>query len=368
MRNGKTGLEVLEKPSPLDAEVALVQSDRKSDLERADVVPVLPRNRAGFAVALHLLDIELRYNERAGKPEFRHGDEEWSEFTERKESVLFEEIAARFNATTSRGDAPLRFKGQDRTDAVNSLLDDECIDPFEEWIQALPKWDGENRLSFLLSDLFGADKNPLVEWASRYPFLGAVWRTFRPGTKLDEVPVLIGPQGIGKSTVLDLAFPPDTEWFTDDLDLSAYRKERAETLQGRVIVEVSEMAGATRAELRSLKGFLSRRNDGGVRLAYRRNPESMPRRCVIIGTTNDIEPLPNDPSGNRRFVPIVLAKGNPKTIRTYMEKHREQLWAEALNLYRQGYEAWLPQQMLPMVPRPSCRPTTTSRRTKSPLT
>ena len=61
MRNGKTGLEVLEKPSPLDAEVALVQSDRKSDLERADVVPVLPRNRAGFAVALHLLDIELRY-------------------------------------------------------------------------------------------------------------------------------------------------------------------------------------------------------------------------------------------------------------------------------------------------------------------
>ena len=260
MRNGKTGLEVLEKPSPLDAEVALVQSDRKSDLERADVVPVLPRNRAGFAVALHLLDIELRYNERAGKPEFRHGDEEWSEFTERKESVLFEEIAARFNATTSRGDAPLRFKGQDRTDAVNSLLDDECIDPFEEWIQALPKV-GRRESSFLFAQrpIRSRQKSTGRNGPAATPFSEPSGARFDQGRNSTKCRSLIGPQGIGKSTVLDLAFPPDTEWFTDDLDLSAYRKERAETLQGRVIVEVSEMAGATRAELRSLKGFLSRR-------------------------------------------------------------------------------------------------------------
>ena len=131
--------------------------------------------------------------------------------------------------------------------------------------------------------------------------------------------VLIGPQGIGKSSALRLALPPDHPgWFADGLNLAAFPKERAEALQGRVIVEVAEMAGSTRAELESLKSFLSRTDDGSVRLAYRRNPETLLRRCIIVGTTNDPNPLPNDPSGNRRFVPVVLSGGDVVNLIAYM--------------------------------------------------
>ena len=84
------------------------------------------------------------------------------------------------------------------------------------------------------------------------------------------------------------------EWFSDQLNLAADPKVRAEALQGVVMVEVAEMTGSTRAEIQSLKAFLSRTNDGGIRLAWRRNPEPMPRRCILVGTSNEAECLPND--------------------------------------------------------------------------
>ena len=73
------------------------------------------------------------------------------------------------------------------------------------------------------------------------------------------------------------------------LHLASEPKARAEALLGRVLVECSEMAGSGRADLESLKAFLTRTDDGSVRLAYRRNPETMLRRCIIAGTTNSSE-------------------------------------------------------------------------------
>ena len=160
--------------------------------------------------------------------------------------------------------------------------------------------------------------------------------------------MLIGPQGAGKSTALRCLLPPEhPEWFSDGLRLSADDKVRAEALQGRVIVEAAEMAGSTRAERESLKAFLSRVDDGSVRLAYRRNPELMLRRCVLAGSTNDPFCLPADPSGNRRFVVTRLeATGaGPAGVRAYLDENREQLWAEALHRYHEEETAWLPQSL-----------------------
>ena len=180
-------------------------------------------------------------------------------------------------------------------------------------------------------------------WASRFVFLGAVWRAFKPGTKLDETPILIGPQGIGKSTAIRLCLPPEYPfWFTDGLHLGADPKTRAEAVQGRVIVEASEMTGVTRAELESLKTFLAATDDGAVRFAYDRYTEPRPRRWVMVGTTNAPECLPNDLGGNRRFVPLELKGGSPGKIEPYFDEHREQLWAEAVALYHAGEQAWLP--------------------------
>ena len=210
----------------------------------------------------------------------------------------------------------------------------------------LEKWDSITRLVCWLSNVFDIEggNTELVQWASRFIFLGCVCRTFEPGVKLDEMPVLIGPQGIGKSTALRLVLLPEMpEQINDGLYLAADPKFRAEALQGRAIVEASEMAGCTRAEIESLKAFLSRTDDGGVRMAYRRNPEAMPRRCIIVGTSNNPECLPNDASGNRRFVPVNLRDGDPETLTEYLNDNRNQLWAEALYMWAvEERQAWLP--------------------------
>ena len=175
-----------------------------------------------------------------------------------------------------------------------------------------------------------------------FVFLGPAQLAYEPGADLPQMPVLIGAQGWGKSLVLRHALPVDRfEWFNDAINLSGTTKEIAEALQGCVIVEASEMAGVSRADLEHLKAVLIRRNDKS-RLAYRRNPEDMLRRAILVGTTNDAEPLPNDPSGNRRFVPITLKRG--ANVEAYMSEHREQLWAEALALHANGITAELPRK------------------------
>ena len=93
-----------------------------------------------------------------------------------------------------------------------------------------------------------------------------------------------------------------------------------------------------------MKAYISRRDDGATRLSYRRDPETALRRFILVGTSNDQECLPNDPSGNTRFVPIQCGAGSH--VEPYLDAHREQLWAEGLARYRYGERANLPRDLM----------------------
>ena len=310
-----------------------------------------PKSRDGLSTALKALGWEWRYNVRAHLNELRETGGRWQEANDRLICDIRAEIPLRFDQVPARhgeneATKPLVFGRTAWEDSFSALLHHAEVDPFREWLEALPPWDGSGRLDCWLATVFVVkESDGLAAWCSRFLPLGAVWRTFNPGTKCDEMPVLIGPQATGKSTALRCLLPPEhPEWFSDGLRLSADDKTRAEALQGRVIVEASEMAGANRAERESLKAFLSRTDDGSVRLAYRRNPETMLRRCVLAGSTNDPHCLPPDPSGNRRFVTLTVERTSlgPGGVKHYLDKHREQLWAEALHRFHRGETAWLP--------------------------
>ena len=161
--------------------------------------------------------------------------------------------------------------------------------------------------------------------------------------KIDEVPILLGEQGTGKSAFVRAWFSEaQHEWHGDAVDLSARPKEQAEQLAGRVVCELSELAGIRKAELERLKSFVTRQDDGQFRWAYTRSPVPSPRVCIFVGTTNEAECLPNDPSGNRRFVMIELAHGCDVQAASI---DREQWWAEALARYRDGARANLPRDL-----------------------
>ncbi|MCZ0942506.1 MAG: hypothetical protein OXJ53_05575 [Gammaproteobacteria bacterium] len=296
--------------------------------------------------ALSTIDVEIRLNLRAASTEWREAGSEWRQLADTQADDWRDWLAKRFKYGISQGrKSPLRYGKEAWQTAVNALCNRNAVDPFDGWLGALPRWDGKPRLDRLLIGLFDADDNPLTRWAGAYLFIGAVQRTKEPGCKLDECPVLIGAQGIGKSAFIRSALPPaHDDWFSDALCLSDAPKVMTEALLGRVAVEISEMAGSTRAEQDRLKAFLTRRNDNSVRLAYRRNPEGLPRRCVFMGTTNRVECLPNDPSGNRRFVPVQLRSGCD--VESFMRVNREQLWAEALDRHSFGERANLPRKLM----------------------
>ena len=283
--------------------------------------------------ALAELGIEIRYNVRAMRAEYKTGAEKWVKSTDRKQADLRQEIAERFSYVSQQGIRALRFSKEGYGEHLNALLYHREVDPFRDWLEALPAWDGNKRLAKLLPDCLGAADGPLTRWAGFYLCLGSVQRAYDPGCLLREIPILIGPQGIGKSRLLRSLLPPDQpDWFSDSLCVSEPSQKRLEAILGRVVCELSELTGFRRAELESLKAFISRCDDGATRLAYRRDPETALRRFILVGTSNDTECLPNDPSGNSRYVPIQCGEGSH--VEPYLDAHREQLWAEGLAHYR----------------------------------
>ena len=314
------------------------------------------KTRAGLIKALEWVGIDVRFNERSARMELQDtveaaaGQLNWEPSDDLRGAELREMIADSCVYPGAKGPARLQFGRERWGDVLDAILNQRRVDPFKIWLDALPAWDGEDRLSFWLGHVFtvGDIHEDLLSWASRSVLMGVVLRTDHPGEKHDEMVVLVGPQGIGKSTAWAWLLPGEPQralWFSDGLSFHDDQKAKAEALQGMVLVEASEMTGSTKAEVETIKKFLSRTNDN-IRLTYRRDPSPLLRRCMIVGTTNDPRCLPNDPSGNRRFIPVPCTAGDPAVTRAYLDEHRDQLWAEALHRVRTGHEtAYLPDSL-----------------------
>ena len=320
-----------------------------------DPVSPMPATPERFRRYMAYHHIEARYDTRAMKQQVRFEWDEWIDLTDGVSSLVQEMLSTLGYPMLDENHVPYPKGGLvlDLNDkSFNELIVNACahyaVDPLVEWLlDDLPKWDGTRRLHKCLNTLFDVAEESLelAEWAGTFIFLGTVWRAMEPGTKLDEMPILIGKPGIGKSTALRYALPEEHRYmFTDGLNLASAAKERVESLQGRAIVEVAEMAGARRADLESLKAFLSRTDDGSIRLAFRKNPEHMPRRAILVGTADRSDPLPDD-RNLRRYVPVTLEDGDAGKCMRWLDYARLQYWAEAMHLYRKGVSARLPDDL-----------------------
>ena len=331
-----------------EREIAATAESAKKGAERAGIRTLVPNawSPAGLAFCLEQLGIGLRLNVRARRYEYRNAGK-WVDADDERDARLRHEIAERFCCKKGSTQQRLKYSPEMFHDLRRALGDGLRRDPFRDWLETLPTWDSTPRIDGLLSAMFGAEDDPLTRWASRYIGLGAVQRAYEPGGKLDEVPILLGEQGVGKSAFV-LAWIPDDqpEWHGDAVDLSARAKEQAEQMAGAVVSELSELSGIRKAELERLKSFVTRRDDGQFRWAYARAPVRSPRRCVFVGSTNEADCLPNDPSGNRRFVVVELMHGCAVEARG--EAERVQWWAEALARYRAGERANLPRDLIPL--------------------
>ena len=266
----------------------------------------------------------LHLNEMTGKPErYDPHRKRWREFTDSDEA----DMRAYFESKYSM------YSQNKMQDALQVYFANNKVNPLLEILDSL-EWDGKPRIEQFLHDIMKAEDSDYTREASRLIFAGGIHRAYEPGCKFDDMIVLIGGQGTGKTTV--------TRWL--NIEEQFYQEiktisgtEGIEAIRGVWIGEVSELMAMTRVkEAEAVKAYITSQKDN-YRPPYAKHTQTIPRRCIFIGTTNNPQFL-TDKTGNRRFYPVKVNSDGYKLLdaEEQVRGYIRQAWAEAVHLYREG--------------------------------
>lgn len=222
------------------------------------------------------------------------------------------------------------------TDACIQLCLEHQFDPVCDYLDGL-QWDGQPRLDTWMQRYLSAADTELNRTIGRLALVAAVRRARQPGTKFDQIIVLEGVEGKGKSTAIEIM--AGRENFSDQKILGLTDKEQQEAITGIWLYEIAELTGMRRAETDHVKAFASRTVDR-ARPAYGRFRVDRPRRAICFATTNDDEYLKSE-TGNRRFWPVVTGQIDLEGLK----RDRDQLWAEAAAREAEGCSVGLPERL-----------------------
>ena len=233
-----------------------------------------------------------------------------------------------------------------RSDIRNALIAVASRQSFHrvrDYLNSLT-WDGVPRLDTLFIDYMGAEEENkgYTRAVTRKSIVAAVARVMTPGCVYQYMPVLIGKQGVKKSTFFS-KLAGGTEFFSDSLKTFEGQKAQ-EGVRGKWILEIAEMQTFDKTSINVAKGFMVQQVDY-YRAAYGEEAKDYPRQCVFFGTSNDYECLRDD-TGGRRFWPVqtdIIPR--KKDVFADLPVERDQIWAEAVMFWRMGETLYLPDEL-----------------------
>ena len=219
------------------------------------------------------------------------------------------------------------FSTDDIKTSIYGISELNRYHPIKELIEAV-QWDGVKRAETFFIDCLGVEDNELNKEVTRKWLLACITRLYEKGRKFDEMLILFGGQGIGKSTTLErLAL--DTFYTKVTGKLS---NETILQTSKTWLVELDELSTLLRTPSEEFKAWLSSRKDT-TRVPYEAQPLDFERGFVVLGTTNNKKIL-KDNTGNRRFWILDCNKDNIKTsIFSLTEQDILQVWAEVRTWY-----------------------------------
>lgn len=225
------------------------------------------------------------------------------------------------------------FSREKHLAALRLLFKAREVNPLLDMVEGI-EWDGIERCDHFLAEWAAVDDTPYTREVSRLIFAGGIHRLYLPGCKFDDVPVLIGKQGSGKSTLVRwLAINDD--YYSEATTISGQRA--IEQLAGAWIVEFAELSAIkSEKNAEAVKAYITRQRDR-YRKPYDRNVSELPRRCTFIGTTN-VSQFLTDQTGGRRFYPVTV-NCNGYELHDHERECREyivQCWGEAREKYLSG--------------------------------
>lgn len=261
----------------------------------------------------------VRYNELTGRGEIhlmRDGAPAVVPWTDADEAQSMQYIESAFGL----------YSKEKHLAALKILFEERRYNPLRDIIDSIT-WDGVDRCRDFLHRWALVEDSAYSREVSRLIFAGGIHRLYHPGCKFEDVPILIGEQGSGKSSLIRYIAIND-DYFGE---LKVMEGQQAiENLSGKWLLEIPEMSAFTKAkDQEAIKAFVSRQRDS-YRKPYDRNTTELLRRCIFIATSNDRNPLV-DKTGNRRWYPVecgcngYFVADHEDEIRAYAL----QCWAEA---------------------------------------
>lgn len=226
------------------------------------------------------------------------------------------------------------FKPSTISSGLNIFWDVKKYNPVKDYMEhALETWDGKERLKSVFSYWLGAEENEVTETIAKVFFTSAVAKVYEPLTKVDTVLDLVGGQGVGKTSFLSKIA---RNWYTSNA-VNFTDKDSYNIMLKALIVNDDEMTASKRMNFEETKSFISK-TVLEFRKSYDRRGSTYAKNFVIARTTNNLEYL-KDATGDRRFMPILAEASNQKKHPMEMtEEDVVQLWGEAVDLYKKGYE------------------------------
>jgi hypothetical protein len=211
--------------------------------------------------------------------------------------------------------------------AVQALAKKNARSPFLEYVRGI-QWDGIPRLATWISRLWGIEDSDYIREISSKWLISACARMDKPGTKIDWMLVAVGPQKTGKTTMPKIMFKDHvTSIYGDQND-----KDLHLLMHSALCVGFDELDTFSRRESSMLKALITR-NEDAFRPPYGASVEVFPRRFTLYGCGNCHDFLQYDASGYRRYAVIEV----PRILDfDGLASERDQLWAEAWQLYRNG--------------------------------
>ena len=222
--------------------------------------------------------------------------------------------------------------------AIDDVAERHSFDSAQVWL-ATQEWDGVERCETFLTDYLGVEDTPYARSVSLYIWTALAGRVIEPGIKADMVPVLVGDQGVGKSTTI-AALSPDPGFF-GELNLALKDAELVRSMRGKLVLELGELRGMRVKEIDDLKQFIACRRDE-FRDLYKRHMTVYPRRSLFIGSTNN-ETFLVDDTGARRWLPVTVPTRTQGEVASQVKavaRDCGQLWAEGARVFAQGGIQW----------------------------
>ena len=290
----------------------------------------------------------------------------WLVITSARVHNLRMAISDEFSEFTRDGDeVPALISHAELDSAVTALSDRNPVNAFAtDVLDNLPPWNPDTMTcpstDLVVASPLGVELGPNDMYLDLYKETGRIIlqavvarsqldRDNSLGIKFDLMPVLIGVrEGEGKSTFWQ-SLLPDPAYHSGSFRFNSDLKKMREEITGKVLVECGEMGGYQRSDMDAIKTFLTDTMVPYVRESYGRGATGLPKMCVLVGTTNDKEFLPQGEARNRRWVPILCVPQNKPGVSNASriiewldevmpsgETRRTEMFAHAIHCYREG--------------------------------